>query len=58
MTNADIFEKMEKEMKHIMELFAKERKARKNELSKLQMELEERNILLDEIKQNHMREKQ
>jgi hypothetical protein len=35
MTNADIFETMEKEMKQIMELFAKERKSRKKELTKL-----------------------
>lgn len=35
-TNMDIFETMEKEMKQIMNLFAKERKSRKKEMSKLQ----------------------
>jgi hypothetical protein len=35
MTNSDIFETMEKEMKSIMQLFAKERKSRKKEMSKL-----------------------
>jgi hypothetical protein len=36
MSNADIFETMEKEMKQIMQLFAKERKSRKKEMQKLQ----------------------
>jgi hypothetical protein len=34
-SNLDIFETMESEMKQIMELFAKERKSRKAELTKL-----------------------
>ena len=36
LTNADIFETMEREMKQIMDLFAKERKSRKKEMAKLQ----------------------
>ena len=43
MTNADIFETMEKEMKQIMELFAKERKSRKKELTKLQAQVDLKN---------------
>jgi hypothetical protein len=35
MTNMDIFETMEREMKQIMELFAKERKSRKKDMAKL-----------------------
>ena len=41
MSNADIFETMEREMKQIMDLFAKERKSRKKEMQKLQKNLED-----------------
>jgi hypothetical protein len=47
MTNADIFETMEKEMKQIMELFAKERKSRKKELAKLQIQLDQKNLEIE-----------
>ena len=48
MSNADIFETMEKEMKQIMELFAKERKSRKKELQKLQSQLEQKTSELEQ----------
>jgi hypothetical protein len=38
---------MEKEMKQIMELFAKERKSRKKELAKLQTQLDQKNQEID-----------
>ena len=49
MTNADIFETMEKEMKQIMELFAKERKSRKKELTKLQAQVDQKNQQIDTL---------
>jgi hypothetical protein len=48
MTNADIFETMEeREMKQITELFAKERKSRKKELTKLQAQVDQKNQQID-----------
>lgn len=44
--NIDIFETMEKEMKQIMDLFAKERKSRKKEMAKLKEQLDEKENVL------------
>ena len=44
--NIDIFETMEKEMKQIMELFAKERKSRKKEMNKLKDQLDDKDEIL------------
>ena len=56
-SNLDVFETMEAEMKQIMDLFAKERKSRKKELSKLKLELEEKKAKLHNERTHHLKEK-
>ena len=53
----DIFETMEKEMKQIMHLFAKERKSRKKEMSQLQAQINQKDALIEQMKKNHEEDK-
>lgn len=48
---------MEKEMKQIMDLFAKERKSRKKEMAKLKEQLDEKESVFQEERSSHIKEK-
>jgi len=49
----DIFSTMEQEMKQIMELFSKERRARKKEIQRLRLKIKERDQKIATERENH-----